>query len=120
MDRGLEAQAGPAPLGLAHGQGLFCSPGTGAAKAGSWGNMTHTRNFEGHGAQGGGDEDGSSEDPGAGRLGARTAGTHIPAPPLAVPGCDLGSARASLLPSVKRGCEDHLHYPIRPPDSWVL
>lgn len=32
-------QAGPASLGLAQGQGLFCSPSTGAAKSGSWGDV---------------------------------------------------------------------------------
>lgn len=51
--------------------------------------------------------------------GGRTAGVHIPAPPLAVTGCDLGSRRASLLPSVTWGCDDRLRTP-SDPGGWVL
>lgn len=39
-DCGLGTQAGPVSMGLARGQGLFCSPCAGSPKSGSWGNIT--------------------------------------------------------------------------------
>lgn len=80
--------------------------------------ILHTPSFKGCVADGGGGEDGLFE---GGLLSAgsgQIAWVHILALPLR--GCDLGSARASVPPPAKWGCEEHFDPHTRRQGFWVL
>lgn len=101
--RGLGAQAGSASIVLSRKQELFCSLSTGATKSGYRENINTLLISRGMWPI-------VEEVKMAPLRGLLSAGSEVGLPGFTSRLPHLsGSLRASLLPSVKWGCEDHLH-----------